>query len=293
MLCGAVFCGVPPRCVLCAVCVLSWPVGARCCSPLCVVLCVSWGVVLCVPCLPRSVRCFATLCWCACVVLFVSCVLLLAPGAVVRCCVLHCFLWCSVVRCWVWSPVVVCWWCLSVSVSLSGCVVCFPVVGVVCCVALSACVVFCGAVRSRGAVLLCSAVVLRCCWCLFCPPVACCAVLCCAVGCLCCFLPGGGVCVLWCPFPPCRQARKTLFLTLCYPAPVSESVVHVVGESGFAVRRVIVDFGRVVLDEVVLLVVALACLQRNGGRTGRGWGRDGKERYMENKTKREGASWEA
>ena len=29
VLCGAVFCGVPPRCVLCAVCALSWRVGAR------------------------------------------------------------------------------------------------------------------------------------------------------------------------------------------------------------------------------------------------------------------------
>ena len=139
VLCGAVFCGVPPRCVLCAVCVLSWRVGARCCSPLCVVLCVSWGVVLCVRCPPRSVRCCASLCCCPGVVLFVWCVLLLALGAVVRCCVLRCFLWCSVVRCWVWWPVVVCWWCVSVSVSLSGCVVCFPAVGVLWCCAVAWC----------------------------------------------------------------------------------------------------------------------------------------------------------
>ena len=91
VLCGAVFCGVPPRCVRCALCVLSWCVGARCCSPLCFVLCVSWGAALCVSCSPRSVRCCASLCWCACDVLFVWCVLLLAPGAVVRCCVLLCF----------------------------------------------------------------------------------------------------------------------------------------------------------------------------------------------------------
>ena len=101
VLCSAVFCGVPPRCVLCAVCVLSWRGGACCCSPLCFVLCVSQGAVLCVPCPLRSLRCCALLCWCACVVLFVWCVLLLAPGAVVRCCVLCCFLWCAVVRCWV------------------------------------------------------------------------------------------------------------------------------------------------------------------------------------------------
>ena len=201
VLCGAVFCGVPPRCVLRAVCVLSWRGGACCCSPLCFVLCVSRGAVLCVPCALRSARCCASLCWCARVVLFVWCVPLLAPGAVVRCCVLCCFLWCAVVRCWVCWPVVVCWWRVSVSVSLSGRVVCFPVVGVVCCGALLSCVVFCGAVLSRGAVLLLSAVVLRCCWGLLCPSVGCRAVLCCAVGWLCCFLPGGGVCALWCSFP--------------------------------------------------------------------------------------------
>ena len=208
VLCGAVFCGVPPRCELCAVCVLSWRADAGCCSPLCCVLCVLPGVALCVPCPLRSVRRCLPLCWCACFLLSVWCVLLLANGAVVRCCVLCCFLWCSVVRCWVWRPVGVCWPCASVSVSLSGRVVWLPVGGVVCCGALLPCVVFCRAVLSRGAVLLCSAVVLRCCLCLLCPPVACRAVLCCAVGCLCCFVPVGGVCVLWCPVPPCRHAQK-------------------------------------------------------------------------------------
>ena len=65
---------------------------------------------------------------------------------------------------------------------------------------------------SRGPVLLCSAVVLRCCWDLLCPPVGCRAVLCCAVGWLCCFLPGGGVCVLWCSFP---RAVRSLSSPLC------------------------------------------------------------------------------
>ena len=154
-LCSAALCfAVFPR----AVCVLSWRGGACCCSPLCLVLCVSRGAVLCVPCALRSVRCCASLCWCTRVVLIVWCVLLLAPGAVVRCCVLCCFLWCAVVPCSVWWLVVVCWWRVSVSVSLSGRVVCSPVVGVVCCGALLSCVVFCGAVLSRGAVLLCSAV---------------------------------------------------------------------------------------------------------------------------------------
>ena len=212
VLCGAVFCGVPPCCVLCAVCVLSWRGGACCCLPLCFVLCVSRGAVLCVPCFLCPVRCCASLCWCACVVLFWWCVLLLAPGAVVCCWVLCFFFWCAVVRCCVWWPVVVCRWRVTVSVSLSDRVVCFPVAGVVCCGALLPCVVCCGAVLSRGAVLLCSAVVLRCCWGLFCPSVACRAVLCCAVCWLCCFLPGGGVCVLWCSFP---RAVRSLSSPLC------------------------------------------------------------------------------
>ena len=66
-----------------AVCVLSWRGGACCCWPLCFVLCVSRGAVLCVLCPLRFVRCCASLCWCARVVLFVWCSLLLAPGAVV------------------------------------------------------------------------------------------------------------------------------------------------------------------------------------------------------------------
>ena len=165
--------------LLCAVCVPGCCAVRSLCSPLCAVLC--FAVLVRSRCAVRVVRAVA--------------------GAVVRCCVLCCFLWCAVVRCWVCWPVVVCWWRVSVSVSLSGRVVCFPVVGVVCCGALLSCVVFCGAVLSRGAVLLLSAVVLRCCWGLLCPSVGCRAVLCCAVGWLCCFLPGGGVCALWCSFP--------------------------------------------------------------------------------------------
>ena len=120
-LCFAVF----PR----AVCILLLRGGVRCCSPLCFVLCVSWGAVLCVPCPLRSVRCCASLCWCACVVLFVWCVLLLAPGAVVRCRVLCCFLLvCSgavlglvargcllVPCCGALLSVFFCWWCWFVS----------------------------------------------------------------------------------------------------------------------------------------------------------------------------------
>ena len=40
-----------------AVCVLLWCVAAWCCSPLCFVPCAPWGVVLCVSCRLRPVRC--------------------------------------------------------------------------------------------------------------------------------------------------------------------------------------------------------------------------------------------
>ena len=170
-----------PRCVLCAVCVLSWRGGACCCSPLCLVLCVSRGAVLCVPCALRSVRCCALLCWCARVVLFVWCVLLLAPGAVVRCCVLCCFLWCAEVRCWVPWPVVVCCgvfrcrcpclaaWSASLWLVWFAVVPCFPVSCsvvlccrvVLCCCALLSC---CGAAGAcfalLWAVVLCCVVLL-------------------------------------------------------------------------------------------------------------------------------------
>ena len=131
-------------------------------------LCASWGVVLTAPCPLCSVWCCAALCECVCVVLFVWSALVLAPGAVVRCCVLCCFPWCSVVRCSVGVPAVVFWRRVLVLVSLSGRVACFPVVGVVCCGALFPCVVFWGALLSCGAVPLCSAVRLRCCLCLLC-----------------------------------------------------------------------------------------------------------------------------
>ena len=189
---GAVVRAVVRRSALCCVCP-----GVLCCAfPVLSALC---GAVLrCAGALALCCLCGACCCW----RLVLWCI----------CCVLCCFLWCAVVRCWVWWPMVVCWWRVSVSVSLSGRVVCFPVVGVVCCGALLPCVMFCGAVMSRGAALLCCVVVLRCCWRLLCPPVVCRAVLCCAVGWLCCFLRGGGVCVLWFFFP---RAVRTLSSPLC------------------------------------------------------------------------------
>ena len=144
---------------------------------------------------------------------------------------------------------------------------------VLCCCALLS---FCGVVGARFALL----------W----PVLLCCVALMVVTVVFC---PGGGVCVLWSPFPPCRHTHKTLIITLSDPVSVSVSVLHVVGEPGLAVRRLIADCGRVVFDKVVLFVVDLACLQRDGGRTLRGSGRDGKGRYMGRKTKREGASLEA
>ena len=90
---GVLVRAVVRRCALCCVCP-----GVSCCA---------FSVL--------SALCGApALCWCACVVLFLWCVLLLAPGAVVRCCVLCRFLQSFVVQCCVWWPVVVCWWRASV-----------------------------------------------------------------------------------------------------------------------------------------------------------------------------------
>ena len=213
-----------------AACCAVLPGAARCPGPCALRCCVlRCCPVLCVFCRGAVVRAVvhrsALFCVCPGVLCCAFPVLSALCGAVLRCagalalccscgarCCRRLVLWCAVVRCWVWWPVVVCWWRVSVLVSLFGRGVCFPVVGVVCCGALLSCVVFCGAVLSRGAVLLCSAVVLRCCWGLLCPPVGCRAALCCAVGWLCCFLPGGGVCVLWCSFP---RAVRSLSSPLC------------------------------------------------------------------------------
>ena len=227
VLCCSVLCCARWVPLLVAPCPLALPVAlGPCALRRCVLRC---SPVLCVFCRGAVVRavvrrsalccvCPGVLC-CAFPVLSALCgAVLRCAGALALCCSCGaCCCWrlvlrCAVVRCWVCWPVVVCWWRVSVSVSLSGRVVCFPAVGVVCCGALLSCVVFCGAVLSRGAVLLCSAVVLRCCWGLLCPPVGCRAVLCCAVGWLCCFLPGGGGCVLWCSSP---RAVRSLSSPLC------------------------------------------------------------------------------
>ena len=140
--------------------------------------------------------------------LFVWCVLLLAPGAVVRCRVLCCFLWCAVVRCWVWWPLVV-RWCRAVApccpFSFAGGVgLClFPVCAVLWCAARRV-------VRFR--------LRLRCCWCLVLwrVPVCCgvslgvlrcgCAALACRGVLLCCALSCGVPRPVLCPAVLCCLA---------------------------------------------------------------------------------------
>ena len=215
-------CGAVPRCarwvlLLVAPCPLALPVAlGPCALRRCVLRC---SPVLCVCCRGAGVRAVvgrsALCCVCPGLLCCAFSVLSALCGAVLRCagalalccscgarCCWRLVLWCAVVRCWVWWPVVVCWW--RVSVSLSGRVVCFPVVGVVCCGALLSCVVFCGAVLSRGAVLLCSAVVLRCCW----------GLLCCAV--VLCFVVLLVGCAVFCPVVV-AACCGALFLVLCVP----------------------------------------------------------------------------
>ena len=196
-----------------AVCVLSWRGGACCCSPLCFVLCVSRGAVLCVPCPLRSVWCCASLCWCACVVLFVWCVLLLVPGAGSAGGVFRCR--CPCLAAWsvaLWFGVVPCF---PVSCSV---VLCCRVV--LCCCALLSC---CGAVGScfalLWAVVLCCVVLLVGCA-VFCPVVvsACCGALF-LVLCVPCLLRsvrcGALLCWLWCPASLCRVLWRCAVVWCC------------------------------------------------------------------------------
>ena len=220
VLCGAVFCGVPPRCVLCVVCVLSRRGGACCCSPLCFVLCVSRGAVLCVPCPLRSLRCCASLCWCARVVLFVWCVLLLAPGAVVcrgavlglvaRGCLLVA---CSGVGVPVWPRgLLPCGWC-----------------GLLWCPAFLCRVLWCCAVTWCCAVVLCSRVAVLLGLALPSCGLSCCALLCCWLAvlffarswCLRAACPlrsvrcGALLCWLWCPASLCLVLWRCAVVWCC------------------------------------------------------------------------------
>ena len=191
-LCLLLFAALP-----CAVCVSGCCAVRSLCSLFCAVLC--FAVLVPSRCAVRVVRAVAGA-WCCgallCVVLFPVVCRGAVLGLVARGCLLVA---CFGVAVPAWPRgLLPCGWCGLL----------------VCCGALLSCVVFCGAVLSRGAVLLCSAVVLRCFWGLLCPPVGCRAVLCCAVGWLCCFWPGGGVCVLWCSFPRAVRSLSSPFCAL-------------------------------------------------------------------------------
>ena len=110
-------------------------------------LCVFWGVVLCVPCPLRPVRCCAALCWCPFVVLCASSVLFLVAGAVGSWC--RCLLF--GVCWWLWLPGVLVWWCVSAWVPVSG----LDVARHLPCGVLHPCVVCCGALLPCGVVLWC------------------------------------------------------------------------------------------------------------------------------------------
>ena len=139
--CRVVVCcrALPFVCVLACACCL-FLAAAR-------LLCVFWGVVLCVPCPLRPVRCCAALCGCPFVVLCASSVLFLVAGVVdswCRCLLLR-------VCWWLWLPGVVVWWCVSALVPVSG----LAVARRLPCGVLLPCAVSCGAVLPCGAVLWC------------------------------------------------------------------------------------------------------------------------------------------
>ena len=138
--CRSAFCCVCPWLSCCVVPVLSALCG--------VVLRCAVALALCCSC---GLRCF----WC------------LVLWCVAVCCAS--FLWCAVVRYWVWFSAVVFWWRVLVSLSLSGRLACFPVVGwlaaALCSSVLCPVVLCCRVVLCRGIlVFLCGAVCVCCCF---------------------------------------------------------------------------------------------------------------------------------
>ena len=142
-----------------------WPRGLLPCG---------WcGLLWCPAFLCRVLWCCAVA-WCCAVVLCCRVAVLL--GLALPSCGLSC---CAVLCCWLAVLFFARWWCLRAVVLFSSCGA-FPVFSALCaavpccagCGALLPCVVCCGAVLSCGAVLPCSAVVLRCCLCFLCPPAA-------------------------------------------------------------------------------------------------------------------------
>ena len=156
-----------------------WPRGLLPCG---------WcGLLWCPAFLCRVLWCCAVA-WCCAVVLCCRVAVLL--GIALPSCVQSCY---AVLCCWLAVLFFARWWCLRAVVLFPSCCA-FSVFSALCaavpccagCGALLPCAVCCGAVLSRGAVLSCSAVALRCGLCLLCPPAACRAAPCCAV--LCCWL---------------------------------------------------------------------------------------------------------
>ena len=160
--CGSALCVLVFRCpVLCSValcccvvvCCRALPfvcvVACACCLFLAAarLLCGFWGVVLCVPCPLRPVRCCAALCWCPFVVLCALSVLFLVASVVGSWC--RCLL--LGVCWWLWLRSVVVWWCVSALVPVSGLAVALRLP----CGVLLPCALSCGAVLPSGAVLWC------------------------------------------------------------------------------------------------------------------------------------------
>ena len=257
--CGAVLGLVARGCLLVAcfgVGVPVWPRGLLPCG---------WrGLLWCPASLCRFLWCCAGA-WCCAVVLCCRVVVLLGlalPSCGLSCCAVLCF--------WLAVLFFARWWCLRAVVLFPSCCA-FPVFSALCaavpccagCGALLPCVVCCCAVLSCGAVLSCSAVVLRCCLCVFCPPVACRAAPCCAV--LCCWLS-----VLFCarwwrlcavvPFLSLPARTKNINYLTCHPALVVVSWLACLGDCG-------------VLD----LTRRTFHLQRKGGESVEGGARAGGE----------------
>ena len=257
--CGAVL-GLVARGSLLVACfgvsVPFWPRGLLPCG---------WRGLLCCPASLCRVLWCCSVAWC-CAVVLRCCVVVLLRLALPSC-GLSC---CAVLCCWLAVLFFIRWWCLRAVVLFPSCCA-FPVFSALCaavpccagCGALLPCVVCCGAVPSFGAVLSCSAVVLRCCLCVLCPPVAfrvapCCAVLCCWLSVLF-FAQWWRFCaVVPCPSLPART--KNINYLTCHPALVAVSWPACLGGCG-------------VLD----LTRRTFHLQRKGGKSVQGGARAGGE----------------
>ena len=212
VVCGAVFSGVPPRCVcfvvawwcvplfaalLCAVCVLWYCAVRSLSSPLCAVLC--FAVLVHLRCAVRVVRAVAGA-WCCGVLLSVVVFPLVCCGAVLGLLPPGCLL---VPCCGALLSVFLCWWCWFLS---------FPCV----CGALLRCASCCSVPVWSALLLVPRAVACPCAlWCL--PGRS--AVWWCCSGCrgvlLCCALSCGDLRPVPCPAVPCCPAVLCWLAVLC------------------------------------------------------------------------------